>query len=128
MIDLKAQYGKRYVVKKCPCEGDHLGDPVQWHEIHGKRGYIRMWGSDELEVYISNMRIAARVEREFKAFKPKNHYDDATSFVIPVDQITLAAKLIKAKRRRQMTPELLKHLAEARAMIPNHCKRGTLGA
>lgn len=114
MIDLKAIFGKRYKVAPCPCEGEHPGDPRKWMEIAGKRGYIRLWGDSELELYITNTRIAARIERENKMFKPKNHYDDATAFVFSPEYVPAACKWIKAKNRRQMTPEALERLARMR--------------
>lgn len=126
MIDLN-KYAKKYVVKVCPCDGEHFGDRGKWLEIHGKRGYIRLWGESELEVYVSNTRIAARIERNFKQFKPKNHYDDATAFVIKEESLPLAVKLIKGRNKRQMSQAALERLATARSLSPIGSRKGGLG-
>lgn len=122
MIKLKEQYGKRYKVTPCACEGEHPGDPFRWQEIVGKRGYIRRWGENELELYITSTHIAARIERLYKHFKPKNHYDDATAFVFSPEHLPEACRWIKAKNRRQMTPEALErakaHLLLAHSLKP----------
>ena len=116
---MKAQYGKRYKVAPCKCDGEHAGDKTQWQEINGKRGYIRL--DDALELYITSTHIAARIERAYPAFKPKNHYDDATAFTFRNDPalVASACKWIKAKNRRKATPELLARLATMRALAKN---------
>lgn len=119
MIDLLDQYGKTWRVKPCPCDGEHPGDKTQWQEINGKRGYVRLWdgndkASDALEMYLANTRIAKRVERSYPAFKPKNHYDDATAFVFAnkPELVTAACKWIKARKVRHLSPEAQKRGAE----------------
>lgn len=100
MIDLKEQYGKRYKVSVCE-EGEG-----GCYEIVGKSGCIRAYG-DELEMYLMRPVIEKRLERSQGAFKIKNHYDDATSFTFRNDPLLVSAacKFIKARNRKQYTPE-----------------------
>jgi hypothetical protein len=117
-----AQYGKRYKVSPCKCDGEHAGDKTQWQEINGKRGYIRLWdGPDCLELYITSIHIAARIERLYPSFKPKNHYDDATAFTFRNDPVLVASacKLIKARNRKQYTPEQRLAMAARMRSIQN---------
>jgi hypothetical protein len=112
VIDLKTQYGKRYKVALCQ-------ETEGCYEVIGKRGYVRVYGAD-LELYLTSAILCGRIERSYPAFKPKNHYDDATAFVFANDPglVASACKWIKAKNRRQMNPAKLAHLAKMRSMIP----------
>lgn len=98
-MTLRDQYGTRY---KTLCEPGEGGS----YEIVGKYGYIRMFGH-ALELYLSRPKIERRIERNYPAFKPKNHYDDATAFTFAnqPDLVASAAKWIKARNRKQFTPE-----------------------
>lgn len=114
MIDLKERYEKKF---KVTSEGIVDGRLKSlFYEIKGKRGYIRPYGN-ALELYVSNKRVAARIERSFAQFKPKNHYDDATAFTFSEEYLSLACRLIKAKKRRIMSPEQLLRLATMRSLI-----------
>jgi hypothetical protein len=119
MIDLKEQYGKKYKTIQCDCQGEHLGDLKQWKEIRGKYGYIRLWGDDLLELYLSRRVIENRIERQYPAFKPKNRYDDATAFVFEnkPELVASACKWIRAKNRKQLNPEQLQKLRARLATI-----------
>ncbi len=101
-MDLQQQYGKRYKVTR-PDAPDSF--TRHWH-IVGKRGYIRPYG-DNLELYIESSVIAKRIERSESAFKPKNHYDDATAFEFEnkPELVQKAAKWVVARNRRQISPE-----------------------
>ena len=121
-MNLKERYGNKYKVALCDKgEGG-------CYEIAGKHGYIRLYGAD-LELYLSRSVIERRIERSFPAFKAKNHYDDATTFVFAnsPELVVLAAKWIKARNRKQYTPE--QRLAMASRMRSLHeipRQRGTL--
>jgi hypothetical protein len=118
MIDLKEKYEKRCKVKKCQSEGG-------CYEIQGKRGYIRPRG-DELELYLTSKVLANKLERNSSIFKVKNHYDDATSFTFNIDGVPAACKLIKAKNRRQMTPEQLTAMKARGIALSQHRLKGGL--
>lgn len=102
MIDLKQEYGKRYRVSP---EG----------EILGKRGYIRPF-RDGLELYLSNRRVALRLERSSPHFRPYSHYDDATAFLFSSEHIDEACKAVVARRRRRLTPQALEQLTRMRLL------------
>jgi hypothetical protein len=114
MIDLKEQYGKKYKVAICePGEGG-------CYEIIGKRGYIRPYG-DGLEMYLTSAVLAGRVERLYPAFRPKNHYDDATAFEFEnkLELVASAAKWVKARNRKQYTPEQREAMASRMRLLRN---------
>lgn len=129
MIDLRARYGKRYKVMLD--ESWEGGDKTPLYEIRGKRGYIRVWGEDELELYLESAVIAGRLERSSKLFKPKNHYDDATAFTFNPgthpEALIAACKYIKAKNRRQMTPEALETLRNRARKFLNPNNQRSIG-
>lgn len=114
MINLREKYGKRYkVTLNGAWEG---GRKEPFYEIVGKRGYIRPFGKN-LELYLTSIVLANRIERDYKQFEVKNHYDDATAFEFTEEYLPAACKFIKAKNRRQMTPEGLERLARLRSLI-----------
>lgn len=114
MIDLKSQYGKKYKVQLCQ-------DTEGCYEIIGKRGYVRVYGPG-LELYLTSAILAGRIERAYPAFKPKNHYDDATAFTFANDPglVAPACKWIIARNRRHLNAQAREKavavLAKARAV------------
>lgn len=97
MINLREQYGHKYKTVKCQ-EGEG-----GCYEIVGKRGYIRPFG-EGLEMYCTSSVMSGRAEKQ-SGFKAKNHYDDAAAFTFGPENIALACKWIKARNRKQFTPE-----------------------
>lgn len=126
MINLKEGYGKRYRVtwEESWEPGDDRPDE-EFLEIRGKRGYIRPWGKNELELYLENTILANRVERSYPMFTPKNHYDDAIAFTFQPDLalVSLACRWIKARNRRQLSPEQHKLLVERLARMRSSLKK-----
>ena len=99
---------------------------IEFMEIKGKRGYIRPWGESELELYVQNVTIANRIEREYKQFKLKNSYDDGAAFVFSPDLLPLAVRLIRARKRRQMTPEQRARNAETLATWRSKLRKASI--
>ena len=110
-MNLKEQYGKKYKVALCQ-------ESEGCYEIMGKRGYVRPYGSG-LELYITSAVIAGRIERDYRYFKVKNHYDDATAFEFANDpaMVASACKWIKARKRFSFSPEVLERKRTAIARI-----------
>jgi len=73
---------------------------------------ISMLNSGDLDVWVKSPRIASKIEKLWKA---KSHYDDGalvTSFIRPYSDLDLAARFIKAAKRRIISPEQRKKLVE----------------
>lgn len=136
MINLKDEYGKKYKVTmeenyQFYDAEDRKKMVLQFMEIKGKRGYIRPWGETELELYIQNFKVANRIERELKQFKPKNHYEDGGSFVFDPIHMAKAVRLVQGRKRRQVTPEqrqmLSERLSQMRSKLKNTAQEAITG-
>ncbi len=77
--------------------------------LQGKRGVISVYPDGDLDVWVTNLRASRVIE--LQGWKAKNHYDDGAVFVRPYADLDKAAKFIKAKKRRYLSPE-----AKARAI------------
>jgi len=75
------------------------GDPV----VRGRHGVISQYKDGDLDVWVTNLRVALRVERG--GWKAKNHYDDGAVFVRPFGDLDRAARYIQANKRRTLSPE-----------------------
>lgn len=125
MIDLMKEYSKKYKVtwEESWQAGDDRPDQ-EFMEIKGKRGYIRPWGSTELELYVENIHVANRIERELTQFKPKNHYDDGAAFTFDPIHLSKAVRLILGRKRRTLNPEQRKLLVERLARMRRTPEKG----
>lgn len=81
--------------------------------IRGKRGLVSQYPDGDLDVWVTHLRSSRTMERS--GWKAKNHYDDGALFIRPFSDLDKAAKYIKAKRRRVMSPAQKAVLEAARA-------------
>lgn len=133
MINLMSGYGKKYKVTRNEAwphydAEDRKKKELEFWEIVGKRGYIRPWGETELELYVENIHVANRIERELTQFKPKNHYDDGAAFVFEPIYLAKAVRLIHARKRREVTPEQRKLLVERLARMRSKPEKGPVNS
>ena len=71
--------------------------------IVGKYGQITRFPDGDLDVWITNVPVARRTERN--GWKVKNHYDDGALFIRPFEDLDAAARIIRAPKRRHLSPE-----------------------
>ena len=117
MLDLKQFVGNKY---KVTMEESYRngGDRPNTHYmiVRGSRGDIMAWDDSFLEVTVygkplknphpdasHNLSLPMKCER--LGWKAKNHYDDSTCFLLEKDRIYEAIKVIKARKRRHLSPE-----------------------
>ncbi len=117
MVDLKKEYGKKYRIfmdESWDVETDRDQNDKPWYyEIRGKYGKIYLYGSNKLAVHINSNVISNRIERENKEafnlylktgegsiflFSPER-----LDFVEKLTHLEFVAKLIKAKRKKQLS-------------------------
>jgi hypothetical protein len=67
----------------------------------GKYGVIHEYGANELDIWVTNLRCANRIEKT--GWKAKNHYDDGALFIRPFSDLDKTAKALKCRKRRQVT-------------------------
>lgn len=96
----------------------NLSDQKRWRttvsedgdrEIVGKYGTICQYEDGDLDVWVTNKRVACRLE---KCWTAEQHYDDAALFIRPYSDLNYAAKIIRARKRRHMSPEQKKKAVE----------------
>ncbi len=92
-----------------------MGGAGQYYEIRGKYGKIYLYSAkdDVLAVHITSNKISNRIERENKdAFNLYLKTSEGSTFLFKEENLEMAAKFIKARRRKQFTVEQLQTMAE----------------
>lgn len=132
LLDLKTEYGKRYKVSLEESYGAEAGrSKKHFYIVEGRRGNVMAWDGHTLEVTVNGVplklkegvlpdrthNLALPIKLERNGWKVKNHYDDSVCFLVPKEQYQKAFKVIKAKNRKQMTPELAQRLARMRSLV-----------
>ncbi len=93
--------------------GKNLQDKPWYYEIRGKYGKIYLYSSRDniLAVHINSNVISNRVERENKdILKIYLKTDKGSVFLFGPENLEFVAKLIKARRKRQYSPEYRQEL------------------
>lgn len=109
LIDLKEKFGNRVkVILENGCASHNPQERARYWTIPGKRGLISAWDSQYIEVYVTSMVLAKRMER--KGWTVKNHYDDAIAFLVKIDNIDEAFHIIKPRYKRHLSRESLERL------------------
>lgn len=111
LINLKAEYGGRYQVVDDGTDDSDRSERIWCMEIRGKYGAIYPHGADgTLAVRVESARVARRFAS--LALRVAQRGDDEVVFVFTPALIDQVAALIRARRRRQVSPERRAQLAE----------------
>ncbi len=119
MIDLNKLYGKKYrifmdeawYIEEAESNPDKMKDKPWYYELRGKYGEIYLYGSNKLAVHITSNLISNRVERENQdIFNLYLKTSEGSIFLFDQEHIEFVAKLIKARRKRQYSPEYRQEL------------------
>jgi hypothetical protein len=122
MINLKKLYGKKYRIfmdeawnaEDFISNPDKLKDKPWYYEIRGKYGKIYLYGSNKLAVHISSNFISNRVERNnTDIFNLYLKTSEGSIFLFNPEYFEFVAKLIQAKRRKQLSERHKVKLVEA---------------
>ncbi len=121
MVDLKKQYGKKYRIfmdeawdaEDSHSNPDKVKDKPWYYEIRGKYGTVYLYGTNKLAVRITGNRIKNRIKAEYADILSLYlEAEDESIFLFSPDNFEIVAKLIKAKRKRQITEEQRKLIIE----------------
>jgi site-specific DNA-adenine methylase len=114
MIDLNKLYGKKYrmfmdeawYIETAESNPDKMKDRHWYYEIRGKYGKIYLYGVDKLAVMITANRIKSRIKTEYKDILSLYlEAEDESIFLFDPEYFEVVAKIIKAKKKRQITDE-----------------------
>ncbi len=119
MIDLNKLYGKKYrifmdeawYIETAESNLDKMKDRHWYYEIRGKYGKIYLYGCNKLAVHINSNVISSKVERDnTDIFNLYLKTSEGSIFLFDQEHIEFVAKLIKARRKRQYSPEYRQEL------------------
>lgn len=140
MIDLKKEFGAKAKVTLEESYGPDSGrEKHHYYVVKGRRGEINAWDDTTLEVMVMgvplklnpanlapdkthNLSLPIKIER--MGWKVKNRYSDSTCFLIPKEKFMQAVAIVKAKKRRIMSPEGLERLRQMRSKLRNPLVNG----
>src|SRR3990167_2261927 len=105
MLDLTAQ--SRWKVTK----------PDGYPLIKGKRGTIDQYVDGDLNVWITNLRVSNKCP-----WKPLHTDDDGADYCRPFSDLDNACRLIKARKRRQVTEAMRQQGRELAARMRSSVK------
>ncbi len=114
MTDLKKRFGKKYKVfmdeawevESSQANSDKAKDKPWYYEIRGKYGVIYLYGTNKLAVRITAKRIKSRIKIEYKdILKLYIEAKDESIFLFNPENFELVAKLVKARKRKQLSVE-----------------------
>ncbi len=112
MIDIKKSNGKKYRIfmDEAWAAEDSLSNPGKvkdkawYYEVRDRYGCIYFYGIDKLAVRITANRIKSRIKTECRDILSLYlEAEDESIFLFNPEDFEFVAKLIKAKRRRQIT-------------------------
>jgi hypothetical protein len=121
MIDLKKSYGKRYRIfmdeawymETAESNPDKMKDKPWYYELRGKYGKVYLYSDKNniLAVHVNSNVISRRIERENQdIFSLYLKTSEGSIFLFDQEHTEFVAKLIKAKRKRQYSPEYRQEL------------------
>jgi hypothetical protein len=112
MIDLKRRFGKKYRIfmdeawkaEDSQSNPDKVKDKPWYYEIRGKYGVIYLYGANKLAVRITGNRIKSRIKTEYRNILSLYlEAEDESIFLFNPENFEIVAKLIKARRKRQIS-------------------------
>lgn len=108
-MDLETKYGKKfrvYVDDAYRAEDTPNKSSEKWRylELRGKYGYIYPYSSNQLAVAITGPKIAAKFVRR-GGWKILQDGEDATVFLIPDEDLSLAFSTLKLFRKKVLSDE-----------------------
>ncbi len=126
MIDLEKKFGKKHrismdeawFVETAESNPDKTKDKPWYYEISGKYGTIYPKGADTLAVRITANRIKGRIMAKHKnVLSLYIEAADESIFLFNPDNFEIVARLIKARRRRQITKNELLRLRKISRLV-----------
>jgi len=123
LIDLKATFGERYRIKldeSAEIPGQSKADRLWLYQIHGKYGHVYVHGRETLGAYVRTRRDGSRrLPRllEIPGATLHQRGDDEASVTFPPEAIESVASILVLRRRRKVTDEQRRRLAEMRAKV-----------
>lgn len=89
--------------------------------IKGKRGTVDQYDDGDINVWITNLRVTNKC-----TWPPLHTYDDGADYCRPFSDLDHACKLIKARKRRQVTEAMRQRGREAMARMRSAVKKSGL--
>jgi hypothetical protein len=115
-IDLRHQFGDRYRIEFDPAHTGRKNDP--WMQIIPcKRGHIYPHGGGLLGVATNGRGSTATAIAKLPGVTVVQDGDDGLNATFPIELFPQIAKLVKPRRKRQLTPQQ-RQMAAAR--LANH--------
>jgi len=116
-IHIRKCFGRRYKIVYDECYEAEYGkcarksDP--WHQVLlCQRGHISPWGDDELGACTDKNGATANKLRKLPFVRVVQDGDDGVNVVFAIEHFAEVAKLLKPRRRRQLTDEQRREAAE----------------
>ncbi len=124
MIDLKKQYGKKYKIymdeawqaESSLSNPDKMKDKPWYYELRGKYGKVYLYSDKNniLAVHVNSNVISRRIERENQdIFSLYLKTSEGSIFLFDQEHTEFVAKLIKAKRKKQLSAQHKAKLIES---------------
>ncbi len=104
VIDLKANYGDRYRVKKDDCRDQLI--PHKW-------GHFYAYSATELACFIDGCRKFKMIQRQFPDIRVMQEGDQEITFVFPPMLLPKLATALKAYRKKQYDEATLQNMRES---------------
>lgn len=83
-------------------------DAWRYYELHGRCGRIWSYSETVLAMLVLSNRIGERVKRDRPDWKLFQNCENEMCFLVPDKELDEAAKVIFAKKRRYLNPEMKK--------------------
>jgi hypothetical protein len=114
-VNLKEQFGSRYRIAYDPAAVlERGGKSNPWYYvIPCKFGEIHPFGGEMLAFHCRGSKMRGIIKREFPDFEIESWTDDEEAiFIFPADRLPELAKIIKPRRRRQVSGSERQRLSE----------------
>lgn len=108
----------------CQLKGlkDKKEDKWRYCELRGKYGMIYPYSESLLGVQVKAGKKAEGLRRRNPSWKVVQDCDDFVVFLVDNQQLETVSGIIEAKRRRALSDESRKQLAERLSKVRKHCE------